>query len=93
VLTPAALESGAIVECDAIALLEQIEDGEIDHKVLAVPRGCDARADDAVVAQLRTFITGVFAHVQDKRIELGRLRDRSAAEEYVMKCRESPRPD
>jgi hypothetical protein len=46
-----------------------------------------------VIAQLRTFITGVFAHVQDKRIELGRLRDRSAAEEYVMKCRESPRPD
>jgi inorganic pyrophosphatase len=93
VLTPAALEAGAIVECDAIGLLEQIEDGEIDHKVLAVPRGCDARADDAVITQLRTFITGVFAHVQDKRIELGRLRDRPAAEEYVMKCRESPRPN
>jgi inorganic pyrophosphatase len=92
VLTPAPLEPGTIVECDAIGLLEQIEDGQIDHKVLAVPRGCDARADDAVIAQLRSFITRVFAHVQDKQIELGRLLDRSAAEEYVMNCRVSSRP-
>jgi inorganic pyrophosphatase len=89
VLAPAPLKSGIIVECDAIGLLEQIEDGEIDHKVLAVLWGCDARLDEAVVAQLRTFITGVFAHVPGKRIQLGRLLDRSAAEEYVVKCRGS----
>jgi inorganic pyrophosphatase len=92
VLTPAALESGAIVECDAIGLLEQIEDGEIDHKVLAVLRGYHARVDDAVIAQLRIFITGVFAHVRGKRIQLGRLLDRSAAEAYVVNCRGSARP-
>jgi len=29
--------------------------------------------DDAVVASLKRFITGVFAHLSGKRIEIGRL--------------------
>jgi hypothetical protein len=32
--------------------------------------------DEAVVARVRAFIAGVFAHVPGKRMELGRLRDR-----------------
>ena len=43
VLTETPLPSGTIVECQPVGLLEQIEDGEIDHKVLAVPPGTDAR--------------------------------------------------
>jgi hypothetical protein len=43
--------------------------------VLAVPRG-DPVLDEAVVARVRAFIAGVFAHVPGKRMELGRLRDR-----------------
>lgn len=39
VLTDAALPSGSTVECDVVGLLEQVEDGEIDHKVLAVQAG------------------------------------------------------
>ncbi|HSG66589.1 MAG TPA: inorganic diphosphatase, partial [Gammaproteobacteria bacterium] len=33
------LASGEQVECEPIALLEQVEDGEFDHKVVAVPAG------------------------------------------------------
>ena len=93
VLTQAPLRSGTIVDCEPVALLEQIEDGAVDHKVLAVPAGADAALDQALVAQLRTFITGVFAHVPGKRMQLGRLLDRSAAEDYVMKCRDEASPD
>src|SRR5262245_57306473 len=63
VLTDTPLRSGTIVECEPVGLLEQIEDGEIDHKVLAVPPGTDARLDAATLAALRTFTGGVFAHV------------------------------
>jgi inorganic pyrophosphatase len=87
VLTAAPLPSGTIVDCVPVGLLEQVEDGAVDHKVLAVPRGGDVALDAAVLARLKDFITGVFAHVPGKRIELGRLLDRSAAEDYVRKCR------
>jgi inorganic pyrophosphatase len=86
VLTATTLASGTTVDCEPIALVEQIEDGEIDHKVLAVPRGAETRLDDAAVAAIRTFIAGVFAHVPGKRMDIGRVLDQSAAEAYLSKC-------
>ena len=88
VLTETVLASGTTVECEPVGLIEQIEDGEIDHKVLAVPRGSEARLDAAAVAAIKTFIAGVFAHVPGKRMDIGRLLDRSAAEAYLRKCRD-----
>ena len=47
VLTESPLASGTTVECEPFGLLEQIEDGEIDHKVLAVlPGAMPARRRD-----------------------------------------------
>jgi inorganic pyrophosphatase len=86
VLTQAPLAAGGVVECEPVALLEQIEDGAIDHKVLAVPRGEAPLLDPAAVARVRAFIAAVFAHVPGKRMELGRLHDRAAAEEHVRRC-------
>lgn len=88
VLTAATLSSGIIVECDPIGLLEQVEDGEVDHKVLAVLIGERIALDDVVVAPLKHFITGVFAHVPGKRIEIGRLLSRPEAEAYVHACQD-----
>jgi inorganic pyrophosphatase len=87
VLTETPLPSGTTVDCEPVGLIEQIEDGEIDHKVLAVPRGSEARLDAATVAAIKTFIAGVFANVPGKRMDIGRLLDRSAAETYLDKCR------
>jgi inorganic pyrophosphatase len=92
VLTRAPLASGVTVDCEPVGLLEQIEDGEVDHKILAVPRGAEARLDEDVITRLKTFITGVFAHVPGKRMQVGRLLDRAAADEYLMKCRASELP-
>lgn len=86
VLTEAALVSGSTVECDVVGLLEQVEDGEVDHKVLAVLAGETARLDDAVAARLRDFVNGVFAHVPGKRMEIGRLLGRTEAEAYIRAC-------
>jgi inorganic pyrophosphatase len=89
VLTSEPLVAGTTVECDPVALLEQIEDGEIDHKVLAVPSGAAATINDAVIAALKEFISGVFSHVPGKRMEIGRLLDRDAAAGYLRQCRRS----
>src|SRR5262245_34793074 len=79
VLTGTPLASGAIVECVPVGLLEQIEDGEIDHKVLAALPGTGTTVDAATVTTLRNFAVAVFAHVPGKRMEIGRLLDRAAA--------------
>jgi inorganic pyrophosphatase len=88
VLTETPLPSGATIECDPVGLIEQTEDGEIDHKVLAVPRGSEVKLDAAAVAAVKAFIAGVFAHIPGKRMDIGRLLDRSAAEAYLGKCRD-----
>ena len=93
VLTVTPLRSGTTVDCEPVGLLEQVEDGEIDHKVLAVLPGTDAMLGESAVAALRAFIAGVFAHVPGKRMEIGRLLDRSAAEAYLAQCREAAAPE
>jgi len=89
VLTSEALSAGTTLECDPIGLLEQVEDGEIDHKVLAVPSGAAAMIDDTVIVALKKFISDVFSHVPNKRMEIGRLLGRDAAESYLRQCRKS----
>jgi inorganic pyrophosphatase len=86
VLTEKALAPGTTIECEPAGLIEQIEDGEVDHKVLAVPAGADGKINNAAVAAIRAFIAGVFAHVPGKRMQIGRLLDRKAAEDYLAQC-------
>jgi inorganic pyrophosphatase len=86
VLTGTPLRSGTVVDCEPLGLLEQVEDGEIDHKVLAALAGEDVALDDAIKA-VTDFIAGVFAHIPGKRMSLGRLLPRAEAEAYVRQCR------
>jgi inorganic pyrophosphatase len=87
VLTQTPLLPGTIVRCEPIGLVEQIEDGEIDHKVLAALPGDEVRLDAAVVAALKNFSANVFAHVPGKRMEIGRLLGRTEADAYLAQCR------
>lgn len=89
VVTARHLPSGEWLECEPAALLEQIEDGAVDHKLLAVPAGEPANVDDATVAALRHFAANVFAHMAGKRMEIGRLLGREAAEAYLREGRET----
>src|SRR5262245_30391242 len=64
VLTTEPLVAGTTLECDPIGLLEQAEDGAIDHKVLAVPSTAYATIDEAVIAALKKLIFGASADVR-----------------------------
>jgi inorganic pyrophosphatase len=85
VLTATPLRSGAIVECEPVGLIEQIEDGEIDHKVLAAPPRETVDLDRAV-ARIGEFVMAVFAHIPGKDMRVGPLRDATAARDYVARC-------
>jgi len=76
-------KSGTIVECEPVALLEQIETGETDHKVLAVIAGLDAIIPADALEVLRELIHGVFADYPDSTVSVGPLRSREAAIGYI----------
>ncbi len=86
VLTGRPLAAGTVIECEPIALLEQIEDGEIDHKVLAIVPGEAAPSAEQALPAIRAFIGNVFAHVPGKTMKIGRLLDRQAAEAFLRDC-------
>lgn len=82
------LKSGAIVDCEVVGLLEQVESGAPDHKVLAVVAGQKEILPDGVFEVLEDFIYGVFAEYPDCAIRVGPIRSRDAAVRYVRKCRD-----
>lgn len=83
VITSRPLATGDIVTCEPFGLLEQIEDGEVDHNVLAVPVGEAAPEAAAVQGVLTEFIQHVFDHVEGKAMQVGRLLGRAEAEAHI----------
>ena len=83
VLTCKALQTGQVVECDAIALMEQFEDGKPDHNVLAVFPGEVATPTKAMREALVKFVSHVFDHVPGKSIQVGEFRGREAAFSHI----------
>lgn len=89
VLTDGALRAGETIDCEPVGLLEQVEDGEIDHKVLAVLSGDRPIMKDSCVEGLKSFISGVFAHVAGKQMAIGKLLGRADAEAYIAACQQA----
>jgi inorganic pyrophosphatase len=83
VLTNTPLSRGDIVECDAIGLMEQLEDGLVDHNVLAVLPNQHVVVNDFVKDALVDFVTHVFDHDPRKVISAGRFLDAGAADAFV----------
>ncbi len=83
VLTQRPLHTGDIVDCDPIGLIEQIEDGEIDHKIFARFPDEAAVLDEAVVEKFKDFALHVFEHIPGKTKEIGRCCDRQMAIAYI----------
>ena len=89
VLTKRQLKTGTILNCDAIGIMEQIEDGEIDHKVLAVIEGEGEIFDDEAKHRLADFAKHVFDHIPGKTMHIGAFLDREAALEYLHRHQET----
>ena len=90
VLTTKTLLSGQIVHCEAVGLMEQIEDGEIDHKILAVMESDPVTLDEGIKQTLVEFADHVFDHIPGKTMRIGAFRDQEAALDYVRRHQTSP---
>jgi inorganic pyrophosphatase len=91
-LTKNSLSTGQVVECDPIGLMEQFEDGKIDHNVLAVIQGEKGLVTKDVERALTAFVTHVFDHLPGKTIRVGKFRSREDAIQYISSHRDSPAP-
>lgn len=92
VLTDKPLKSREIVEVEPIGMFEEIEDGEEDHKILAVPLG-DSWAINAETENIfRDFSAKVFSHIPGKKKVLGRFLGKKEALELIRKTTD-PKPN
>src|SRR5580658_1873062 len=83
VLTSQPLKTGQIVECEPIALMDQIEDGQEDHNVLAVIPGEQRILDKQIESTLTEFVSHVFAHIPANAIEPGKFLNAQAALAHI----------
>lgn len=81
------LQSGSIVTCDVVGLLEQIESGKPDHKVLAVVTGEKTVLPERALEVLQDFFYGIFFEYPDVTVNVGPIHPRHAALQYIRECR------
>ncbi len=73
VLTKSPLKSSQIIEVEPVGMFEEIEDGEEDHKILAVPIGESWVIDTETEDIFRDFSAKVFSHLPGKKKVIGRF--------------------
>jgi inorganic pyrophosphatase len=90
VITTDPIRAGSQVEVQPVGLLEQFEDGELDHKILAVPANAPLDLGPGVRDRLERLIRHVFESYPAVSVKLGRLLGPDEAEAYVTSHRVSP---
>jgi inorganic pyrophosphatase len=90
IITRRPLKTGAIVECEAVGLMEQIEDGVEDNNVLATVPGEYADIGRETQGTLIDFVQNVFDHIPGKQIRAGRFLPLGEAEAYIKSRVEGP---
>lgn len=82
---------GERLDCEPWALLEFLEDGEEDHKLVALAPGAKAPEPEALRLTLAAFMTVVFAAWPEVVVRVGRLLPREAAAARLEAAREAAR--
>jgi inorganic pyrophosphatase len=91
ILTNEGLESGTIVECEPIGLLEQYEGEEVDHKILAALPGRGVTVSQENLQILQDFIYAAFANSPEGKVRVGPILPREAALRHIQACRQEDR--
>lgn len=87
VLTNKYLKSGTIHEVEVIGLMKQIEDGQEDHKILAVLVGESILITDEIKKKLVDFAEHVFDHLEGKTMEVGEFCNKEVALNILKNCK------
>lgn len=83
VITEQKLKTGQTVECEPIGLMEQVEDGKEDYKILARLPGEETTIGDEIRSKLTDFVLHIFDHKADKLVQVGRYLGKEDAEKYI----------
>jgi inorganic pyrophosphatase len=86
VLTTRPLKSKEIIEVEPIGMMEQFEDGQEDHKILAVLPGERAEITEDIQATLKGFVEHVFDHLPGKKVTAGNFYGKDEALKLLEKC-------
>lgn len=86
ILTDKSLKTGDIVDVEPIGMMEQIEDGETDHKIIAHLLNEPQHLSKEVESIIKDFANRVFVHIPGKRIEVGRFLPREDAIKFIEAC-------
>ena len=71
------------MEVKPIGMYEQIENGETDHKILAVPTGDTWSVDEKTEQIFREFAVKVFSHLPKNNVQIGRFLGIKEANELI----------
>lgn len=82
------LKAGSIVECEPLGLLEQIEDGNVDHKVLAGLPGQHVELGQNFLVELRDFIYALISPFPDVHITVGDILPQAEALRHIQSHRD-----
>lgn len=85
VITDRELETGSVIECEAIGMAEWFEDGEEDHKILAVIKGEDTEVTEEIKNKIAYFAEHFFDDKPDKKYRMGEFFGRDEALELIRK--------
>jgi len=66
-------------------MVEWWEDGQEDHKILAVLPGAESELSDEAKKKITYFAQHYFDHVQDKKYSLGKFLGQAEANELIKK--------
>jgi inorganic pyrophosphatase len=77
------LYAGSIIECEPVGMIEMMEDGEIDHKVLMMVKDEGIEDTDKIVYVVRGFITNIFNGIPGVEIKLGNLISKRETELFI----------
>jgi inorganic pyrophosphatase len=89
VLTRADLRRGSIVECNVLGIMEQTENGQQDHNILALLPNEQMELTADVQKVLTDFVSHVFDHIPGRVIRAGRYLGVSEALRLILACRAS----
>ncbi len=90
IITEKILETGQVVDCEPLGIMEQTEDDDVDNNVLAVltDEKTDEKSviDDNLKSRLTEFSMHAFDHFEGKKMSVGRFSGKEEARKHIMEC-------
>ena len=87
IITSRQLKSGIIVDVEPVGMVEYIEDGQEDNKILAIFPDEDIFVGSEVEERIRKFNDHYFENRSDKTTSIGRFLGYNEAIAYIDRCK------